>query len=84
MQCIIISLREIPSILEKETEIAIFWKSFSETSSEKKMYQPVWQTLSWAKMLIESKQVFDAIFFGIYEDSQLVGYGIGEIRSVGL
>lgn len=82
MQSVTLSLRESVPILEKETEIGVFWKSFENADGTGETYFPVWQTVSWGRMLIESGQADDAFFFGTYVGSELVGYGIGEVRSV--
>lgn len=82
MQSVALSLRDTAFILKIENEIGGFWKDMKKSRDADALYFPVWQTLWWGKMLIASEQIDDAIFFWAYEGGELIGYGIGEVRSV--
>lgn len=82
MQSVALSLRDTTLILKIENEIGRFWKRVEKSRDVDVLYFPVWQTLWWGQMLIASEQVDDAIFFWAYEDDELIGYGVGEVRSV--
>lgn len=38
----------------------------------------------WGAFLLQSGQVTDSIFFGIFDENILLGYALAEIRPVGL
>lgn len=84
MKIRIVSLRKLPSFSESHSGIATFWKHHKTPESQGSAYQPVWQSIEWGKMLIASGQAEDAVYFGVYRDTKLLAYGIGEVRTIGL
>lgn len=84
MKIRIVSLRKLPTFSESHSGIVSFWKDNQAQEDQKPIYQPVWQSIEWGRMLIASGQAVDVVYFGVYRDTKLLAYGIGEVRTIGL
>lgn len=84
MKIRIVSLRKLPTFSESNSGIASFWKHHKTPEDQSITYQPIWQSIEWGKMLIASGQAVDVVYFGVYRDTKLLAYGVGEVRTIGL
>ena len=60
-----------------------FWDSTEKLRSHL-TYEPIWQDISWSKMILDSGYANDIFVVGITEHDKLTGYGIFEKRSIGM
>lgn len=74
----------ISSTIEITTHFPADIRKDMETLLSKLSYNPIWQTIEWQNMLLNTRYVQKAFFIGIYEDKNLLAYALIEKRSIGL
>lgn len=65
--------RNFPANIKKDIDILLSPLS----------YHPVWQTIEWQIMLLETKYAKKSFFVWVYEDKKLLSYALVEKRGIG-